>query len=94
MTSPVRKLRMGRDLSMHAGSPILLVENNPDDAFFVQRAFASSALNYPVFSVQDGAQAIEYLCGRGKYADRKVYPVPRLVIADLTMPHLTGFDLI
>jgi len=79
---------------MQAGFPVLLVEDNPDDAFFVKRAFASLALNNPLMSVEDGAQAIAYLRGQGKYADRKVYPVPGLVIADLSMPHLTGFDLI
>jgi len=79
---------------MHAGFPVLLVEDNPDDAFFVKRAFASAGLNHPLFFVEDGAQAIEYLCGKGKYADRKVFPVPGLIIADLKMPRVTGFDLI
>ena len=79
---------------MHEGFPVLLVEDSPDDAFFVKRAFASAGLNHPLFSVEDGAQAIDYLCGKGEYADRSVFPVPRLVIADLKMPRVTGFDLI
>ena len=63
---------------MHAAFPVLLVEDSPDDAFFVKRAFASAGLNHPLIAVEDGSEAIEYLCGKGKYADRSVFPVPGL----------------
>lgn len=79
---------------MHAAFPVLLVEDSPDDAFFVKRAFASTGLNHPLVAVEDGSEAIEYLCGKGKYADRSVFPIPGLVIADLKMPRVTGFKLI
>jgi len=78
---------------MH-GFPLLLVEDLQDDVFLVRRAFASAGLKHTVFDVEDGAQAIEYLCGKGKYADRNAYPIPRLIIADLKMPRVSGFDLI
>lgn len=74
--------------------PILLVEDNPDDAFFVQRAFHTAEIRHPLFTVPDGQQAISYLKGAGRYGDRAIYPMPRLVLADLKMPVVTGFDLI
>lgn len=74
--------------------PILLVEDNPDDAFFVQRAFHTAEIRHPLFTVTDGQQAIDFLAGTGRYSDRSVYPLPRLVLADLKMPGVSGFDLI
>lgn len=74
--------------------PILLVEDNVDDAFFIQRAFHTAEIRHPLFTVGDGQQAIDYLTGAGRYSDRAVYPMPRLVLADLKMPEVSGFDLI
>ncbi len=74
--------------------PILLVEDNPDDAFFVQQAFHSAQIEHPLFTVSDGQEGIDYIAGKGAYADRTIYPLPRLVIADLKMPGLGGIELI
>jgi len=74
--------------------PILLVEDNPDDVFLIERAFHVVQIEHPLFTVSDGQQAIDYLSGKGRYDDRSVYPFPRLILADLKMPGVTGFDLI
>jgi CheY-like chemotaxis protein len=74
--------------------PILIVEDNRDDVFFVQRAFHTAQIKHPLFSVEDGQQAIEYLSGKGRYADRIVYPMPRLILCDLKMPKVSGFELV
>jgi len=79
---------------MNRSFPILLVEDEPDDVFFVERAFRSGHLKYPLFTVGDGQEAIDYLSGTGPYADHGVYPLPQLVLADLKMPRVSGFDLI
>ncbi len=42
----------------------------------------------------DGAEAISYLKGEGKYADREKFPIPYIVLADLKMPRINGFELL
>ncbi len=44
--------------------------------------------------VTDGAQAIQYLGGEDKYADREAYPLPRLIVMDIKMPRQSGFDVL
>ena len=73
---------------------ILLVEDNLDDVMLLRRAFARAHVLNPLIRVEDGAQAIDYLCGIGVYADRKKYPLPFLVLTDLMMPKVSGLELI
>jgi CheY-like chemotaxis protein len=72
-------------------APILLVEDNPDDVLFLERAFAAARIAAPLRVVNDGAGAIDYLVGEGKYADRSAYPLPVLVLLDVKMPGASGF---
>lgn len=44
--------------------------------------------------VEDGAQAIEYLSGKGAFADRERYPLPALVFLDLKLPEVMGLDVL
>lgn len=74
--------------------PVLLVEDNPDDVFFIERAFQSAQLAHPLHVLEDGEAAIEYLSGKGKYANRAAFPLPGLVLADLKLPRINGFELI
>ena len=55
---------------------ILLVEDNEDDAFFMQRALRDAGIACPVRLLEDGQQAIDYLGGQGDYADRAAHPLP------------------
>jgi CheY-like chemotaxis protein len=73
---------------------ILLVEDNPDDIFFVKRAFKANEITNPLHIVQDGQQAIDYLSGAGPFADREQYPLPFLILIDLKLPIRPGLEVL
>src|SRR6266478_3301620 len=75
-------------------APILLAEDDQDDAFFLARALARSGFGNPLFAVQDGQEAVDYLAGIGPYADRASHPLPALFLLDLKMPKMSGFDVL
>lgn len=73
---------------------ILLVEDDLNDIFLVKRAFKLARMQNPLQVVTDGQEAINYLRGEGKYADRETYPLPKLVVMDIKMPRRSGFDVL
>src|SRR5947207_12414606 len=73
---------------------VLLVEDDLNDIFLVKRAFKLARLETPLQVVTDGEEAIHYLGGEGKYADRSTYPIPKLIVMDIKMPRMTGFDVL
>ena len=73
---------------------VLLVEDDLNDIFLVKRAFKMARLITPLQVVTDGADAVSYLRGEGKYADREAYPLPKLIVMDIKMPRLTGFEVL
>lgn len=75
-------------------SVFLLVEDNADDAFFMQRAFRRAGLQNPLRIVTNGDQAIDYLSAAGEFADREKYPFPDMIFLDLKMPGRDGFDVL
>lgn len=75
-------------------SVFLLVEDNEDDAFFMQRAFKDAGLHNPLHIVTSGDQAINYMAGIHAFADREKYPLPDLIFLDLKMPGRDGFDVL
>jgi CheY-like chemotaxis protein len=73
---------------------ILLVEDNDEDAFLLRRALRLEKVECSVQVAQDGQEAIEYLGATGKYADRQQYPFPNLVLLDLKLPYVHGFEVL
>ena len=73
---------------------ILLVEDNEEDAFIAQRALRLAKIECSVQIAEHGEAAIDYLAGRGKYADRMLHPIPVLMLLDLKMPYLNGFEVL
>jgi CheY-like chemotaxis protein len=76
------------------GLPILLVEDSPDDVFLFTRALSKARRPHPLHVVNSGSEAIEYLSGAGKFSDRDASPLPDLIMLDLKMPGMSGFDVL
>jgi len=76
------------------GGVILIVEDNEVDLLCVRRAFAKAKVLNPLISVSSGEEALEYLKGEGPYANRAEYALPELVLLDLKMPGLSGFQVL
>jgi CheY-like chemotaxis protein len=79
---------------MDNNGTILLAEDNPDDVFMVTRALLEAGVNNPLAVVNDGQEAVFYCAGQGKYTDRERFPLPMLVLLDLDMPLMSGFDVL
>lgn len=73
---------------------ILSVEDDANDALLLKRAFIKNGINNPVHTSPDGADAIAYLQGHGRYQDRSAYPFPGVVISDIKMPRVNGLELL
>jgi CheY-like chemotaxis protein len=73
---------------------ILLAEDREDDIVLIREAFKKGGVPQPTHVVRDGEGAIAYLAGHGEYADRAEYPLPSLLLLDLKMPRLDGFDVL
>ncbi len=73
---------------------ILLVEDNPRDAELTIRALKKNNLANHLVHVEDGAQALDFLFGRGKYADREINRFPRVVLLDLKLPKVDGLEVL
>jgi PAS domain S-box-containing protein len=76
------------------GGTVLYVEDEESDALFMSTAFSEKGLASAFRLVSDGRAAIEYLSGTGKYADRNEYPLPAVVLLDLNLPQVPGFDVL
>jgi CheY-like chemotaxis protein len=73
---------------------ILIAEDNEDHVILLRRALKKGAVLNPLFVVSDGEEAIAYLKGEGRFADRYEYPLPGLLLLDLKMPKKDGFEVL
>ncbi len=73
---------------------ILLAEDSEDDILLIRKAFARVFINNPLHVVRDGVETIACLKGEAKYSNRDEYPLPDLMLLDLKMPELDGFEVL
>jgi CheY-like chemotaxis protein len=79
---------------MNSSGPVLLAEDDENDIFFMELAFHKAGFTHPLMVVRNGQETIRYLSGQGIYADHERYPNPCLVLLDISMPILTGLDVL
>ena len=73
---------------------ILLVEDNPDDEALTLRALSKHNIANGVVVARNGVEAIDFLFGSGAHADRDVTELPQIVLLDLKLPKLDGFEVL
>jgi CheY-like chemotaxis protein len=79
---------------MNPALRILVVEDEESDYELLELALRKSKPGCSIHWAHDGADAKRYVAGEGAFADRAKFPFPNLVITDLKMPHMTGFELL
>jgi CheY-like chemotaxis protein len=79
---------------MGEGLRVLVVEDHPDDILILRRAFSKGAPGVPLHFAQSGDEALAYLKGLDRFADRTLHPLPTLLLLDLKLPGIDGFDVI
>jgi CheY-like chemotaxis protein len=79
---------------MPINHPILLVEDNEDDIYLMKRALNEAGVTNPLYTVEDGQEATDYLLGANQFADRSQYPLPSLIFLDLKLPLKSGHEVL
>jgi two-component system response regulator len=73
---------------------ILLVEDNPDDETLTLRALRKNNILNEVVIARDGAEALDFLFGRGPFAGRDVTIQPQIILLDLKLPKIDGLEVL
>jgi CheY-like chemotaxis protein len=79
---------------MTEAGTVLFVDDDSDWVDLLRMAFQRAGMPNPVYGVKDGSEAIRYLRGEDHYANRAVYPLPELVLLDLRLPGMHGFEVL
>jgi len=73
---------------------IFLIEDNADDEALTLRALKKNNIGNEVVVARDGAEALDYLLGRGVHEGRDTSVLPQLVLLDLKLPKIDGLEVL
>lgn len=94
-TNPLLKSWFEPTTGMSAnGNLILHVDDDPSDSLLLRQASKRAEVSFQLKSLSDGEAAVRYLSGQGEFENREANPLPTLVLLDLKMPRMTGFDVL
>ncbi len=95
-TLPAAFARTGPALDVPMEKPVnvLLVDDNDDDAFFMERAFKAAEIPVNFFRCIDGQEAIHYLQNHPPFTKASFHPRPDFILLDLKLPVKDGFDVL
>lgn len=79
---------------MTGSAEILLVEDNTDDLDMTLRALRKVTTVDRIHVARDGVEALDYLFCEGPHATRSISMAPKLVLLDLKLPRMDGFDVL
>lgn len=79
---------------MREAKVFLLVEDNENDALLLKRAFSRGNLVNPLQVLTTGEEVMEYLQGTGRFSNRAEFPLPAVLLLDLNLPGISGFDVL
>jgi CheY-like chemotaxis protein len=72
----------------------LLIEDTENDVLLIQRAFIKAKVLNPLLIVKTAEEAVAYLQGEGRYSNRIEFPLPALILLDLKLPGMDGFEFL
>jgi CheY-like chemotaxis protein len=73
---------------------VLHIDDDANDTALLQAATRKAGVQFMLQNVEDGEQAIAYLSGSGIFSDRRLFPLPSLILLDLKMPRATGLEVL
>ena len=79
---------------MYEKIDVLLVEDNPSDAELTIKALRKNKIINALLHLQDGEDALDYIFATGKYADRNMGDIPKIILLDLKMPKVDGLEVL
>jgi CheY-like chemotaxis protein len=73
---------------------ILYVEDEETDVMLLEHVLAKAGIHNPLQTVKDGKAAKDYLAGNPPFDNRRLHPLPGLVLLDLNLPYWSGFEVL
>jgi len=80
--------KMNPDREKH----VLVAEDTDGDYFMLRKAFLRTSRRHTLHRVRDGLELVAYVSGQPPYGNREQWPLPDLIILDLLLPKLKGFE--